>query len=433
MIPSPADIHRVFRAPHSIGTSVSAQHLQRRGLRRNRLIATLLLAAMAALFISATLAPQPGFWILLVRATAEAALVGGLADWFAVTALFRQPLGLPIPHTAILPRNKDRIGEGLATFIERNFLSPDILRAKLRSIDPARLAAEWLSMPANTDAVARRLVRTLPHIINAIDDRDFRVFVGETLGRHLADIELAPLLGRAIAVLTTNGFHETLLDRLLDFCREFLEEREEQLFMAAESQRRRWWIPKAINRQIARAIIGGVKELLSKLREPGSPARRNLLREIERLAEQLRTSPVYRARVEEAKLRLLEDAEVKAWLGSVWGDIKRGLLADFASPQSRADQAFGAVICSLGHHLLADTAMRKRVNRTIEAMALEVVPWRTGLAQFLIEVVRQWDASSFTNRVELVVGNDLQYIRINGTLVGGLVGCLLYLLSAALV
>ena len=433
MIRSTVDIQRVFRTPRSIGMPVSAQDLQRRGLRRNRLIATALLGVMAALFISTALAPQPGFWILLVRATAEAALVGGLADWFAVTALFRQPLGLPIPHTAILPRNKDRIGEGLAIFIGRNFLSSDILRAKLRSIDPARLVAEWLSMPANAEAIARRLVRMLLHLIDAIDDRDFRVFIGEALDRHLAEFELAPLLGRAIAVLTTNGFHETLLDRLLDFCRKFLEEREEQLYIAAEAQRRRWWIPKAINRQIARAIIGGVKELVSKLRESGTPARRNLLREIERLAEQLRTSSVYRARVEEAKLRLLEDAEVKAWLGSVWGDIKRGLLADLASPQSRADQALGAVICSLGHHLLADTAMRKRVNRTIEAMALEVVPWRTGLAQFLIEVVRQWDASSFTNRVELVVGNDLQYIRINGTLVGGLVGCLLYLLSAALV
>ena len=432
MIPSPADVQSIFRASHSVGMSVSAQDLQQRGLRRNRLIATLLLGAMAALFISTSFAAQPGFWILLVRATAEAALVGGLADWFAITALFRQPLGLPIPHTAILPRNKDRIGEGLALFIERNFLSPDILRAKLRSIDPARLVADWLSAPANADAIARRLVRMLPHMVNAIDDRDFRAFIGEALGRHLAEVEMAPLLGRVITVLTANGFHETLLDRLLDFCREFLEEREEQLYTAAEAQRRRWWIPKAINRQIARAIIGGVKELLSKLREPGAPGRRNLLREIEQLAERLRTSPVYRARVEEAKLRLLEDAEVQAWLDSVWDDIRRVLLADLASPQSRIDHTVGAVICSLGHHLRADTAMRKRVNRTIEAMALEVVPWRTGLAQFLIEVVRQWDTSSFTNRIELVVGRDLQYIRITGTLVGGLVGCLLYLVSAAL-
>src|SRR5271166_1637590 len=432
MIPCPTDVQNIFRAPHPLGMSVSAQEFQRRALRRNRLIATALLGAMAVLFISTTLAPQPGFWILLVRATAEAALVGGLADWFAVTALFRQPLGLPIPHTAILPRNKDRIGEGLATFIERNFLTPEIVRAKLRSIEPARLVAEWLSAPANADAVARRLVRMLPHLISAIDDRDFRVFVGESLGRRLAEIELAPLLARAISVLTANGFHEIFLDRLLDFSRQFLEEREEQLYAAAEAQRRRWWIPKAVNRQIARAITGGVKELISKVREPGTPARRNLLQGIERLAEQLSTSPVYRMRVEEAKLRLLEDAEVQAWLSSVWGDIKQVLLADLASTQSRAHQTLAAAILSLGHHLLADAAMRKRVNRTIEAMALEVVPWRDGLAQFIIEVVRQWDTASFTNRLELVVGGDLQYIRITGTFVGGFVGCLLYLLSAAL-
>jgi len=426
MIIEPVRFPRVFRPKHTQGMSVTAQDFQRRALRRNRLIATALLGTMAGLFISTTLAPQPGFWILLV-----AALVGGLADWFAVTALFRQPLGLPIPHTAILPKNKDRIGEGLATFIERNFLAPEIVRGKLRLIDPARLVADWLSAPANADAVARRLVRMLPRLISAIDDRDFRVFVGESLGRRLAEIELAPLLGRTIAVLTADGFHEILLDRLLDFSRQILEEREEQLYAAAETQRHRWWIPKAVNRQIARAIIGGVKELLSKLRKSG-PARRNLLQGIEQFGAQLSISPVYRERVEEAKLRLLEDAQVKTWLGSVWGDIKQLLLADLASPKSRFHQTLAAVILSLGRQLLADAAMRKRVNRTIEAIALEVVPWRTGLAQFIIEVVRQWDATSFTNRLELVLGRDLQYIRITGTLVGGFVGCLLYLLSATL-
>jgi uncharacterized membrane-anchored protein YjiN (DUF445 family) len=412
--------------------SVTTQDFQRRALRRNRLIATALLGAMAVLFIATTLASQPGFWILLVRATAEAALVGGLADWFAVTALFRQPLGLPIPHTAILPKNKDRIGEGLAIFIERNFLTPEIVKAKLRTIDPTRLVADWLSAPANADAVARRLVRLLPHLISAVDDRNFREFVGEWLGRHLAEIELAPLLGRAVAVLTANGFHEILLGRLLDFGGQFLEEREEQLYAAAGAQRRRWWIPKTVNRQIAKAITAGVKELLSKLREPGALARRNLLEKLERLAAELTTSPVYRTRVEQAKLRLLEDEVIKAWLGSIWSDAKQVLLTDLASPQSRAHQALAAAILSLGRHLLADGAMRKRVDRTIEAMALEAVPWRAGLAQFITEVVRQWDTASFTSRLELVVGGDLQYIRITGTLVGGFVGCLLYLLSAVL-
>lgn len=425
-------VKRVFRASREPGMSLNVQEFQRRGLRRNRAIATTLLAAMAGLFISTTLVAQPGFWILLVRATAEAAIVGGLADWFAVTALFRQPLGLPIPHTAIVPRNKDRIGEGLAIFIEHNFLTPELVKAKLRSIDPARLFAKWLAAPATADAVALRLMRVMPHLLDAVDDRGIREFVGETLGRRLTDIELAPLLGRAIAALMADGFYESLLDRLLEFCRRFLEQREEQLYSAATAQRRRWWIPRAVNRQVAKAIVNGIKELLTSVREPGALARRNLLEGIGRFAEELGTSPEYRRRVEDLKLRLLQDNQAQAWLSSAWGDIKHALLADLASPASKSRQGLSVAIHSLGQRLLADAAMGIRVNRMIEAVATEVIPWRAELAQFIIEVVRQWDTDSFTRRLELVVGRDLQYIRITGTLVGGLVGCLLYLLSAVL-
>src|SRR5215831_13466050 len=164
--------------------SASTENFQRRALRRNRLIATALLGTMAVLFIVTTLMPQPGFWIGLVRTATEAAVIGGLADWFAVTALFRRPLGLPIPHTAILPKSKDRIGQGLATFIERNFLTPELIRAKLRSIDIAGGFAHWLASPENADDVADRLVRVLPHLLGVIDDRQVREFLGETLSRQ---------------------------------------------------------------------------------------------------------------------------------------------------------------------------------------------------------------------------------------------------------
>jgi uncharacterized membrane-anchored protein YjiN (DUF445 family) len=419
-------------ASRDLGQSLSAQEFQRNGLRRNRVIATTLLAVMAGLFICTILVPQPGFWMLLVRATTEAAIVGGLADWFAVTALFRKPLGLPIPHTAIVPASKDRIGEGLAIFIEHNFLTTELVKAKLRSIDAARLFAEWLASPATAEAVALRVMRALPHLLGAIDDRGIRQFIGETLGRRLADIELAPLLGRSITALIANGIHESLLDRVLEFCHQFLDRTEDQLYAAAGAQRRRWWIPKSVNRQVARAIVSGIKELLTNVREPGSTARQNLLDGIGRFAAELTTSPDYRLRVEEMKSRFLRDEEVQAWLGSAWGDIKQALLAHLASPALKSRQPLAAAIHSLGQQLLADAAMRTRLNRTIEAMATEVIPWRAELAQFIIEVVRQWDTDGFTERLELVVGRDLQYIRITGTLVGGLVGCLLYLLSAAL-
>ena len=171
-----------------------------------------------------------------------------------------------------------------------------------------------------------------------------RVFVGKSLGRQLDEIELAPLLGRAVAVLNDNGFVESLLDNSLGPCRRFLEARENQLYAAAEAQRRRWWIPKAVNRQVAKAIIGGIKELLSSLQEPGSPARSNLLRGIEGLAQELATSPEHRARIEQIKARLLEDAEVRAWLLAAWGDIKAAMLADLASPRSGMRRAVAASI-----------------------------------------------------------------------------------------
>ncbi|MGC2199980.1 MAG: DUF445 domain-containing protein [Stellaceae bacterium] len=412
--------------------SLSEQELQRRGLRRNRLIATALLCAMAAVFLATTLISQPGFWVLLVRATAEAAVVGALADWFAVTAIFRHPLGLPIPHTAIVPRNKDRIGEGIASFIEHNFLTPELVKAKLRSIDLARLLADWLSSRATADAVALRLLRLMPHLLGAADAREFREFAGEMVGRRLKEIALAPLLGRALAVLVANGYHEKLLDYLLQLCSQFIETREDQLYVAAEAQRRRWWIPKAINRQIAKAIVGGVKELITDLRLPGTPGRENVLKAIERLAGDLEISPEYRAHIEEAKLRILEDPQAKAWLSAASGNVAHALLEDLASASPQMRQTVASAIHSLGQRLHSDAAMRMRLNRTIEALATEVIPWRAQLAQFIIEVVRQWDTETFTNRFELVVGRDLQYIRLTGTLVGGLVGCLLYLLSAAL-
>src|SRR5690242_7225773 len=202
---------------------------RRMSLPAMRLMAASLLIAMSLLYLVAVTQHHQGAGWGYLRAFAEAALVGGLADWFAVTAIFRQPLGLPIPHTAIVPKSKDRIAEGLAMFIEHNFLTAELIRAKLRSTDPARLLAEWLALPRNADRLAARLLRTMPFVLGAIDDRDLRELVVGSLGRQLGQIDLAPLLGRAVASLNDNGFFESLLDKILEPCRRFLEAREEQL------------------------------------------------------------------------------------------------------------------------------------------------------------------------------------------------------------
>jgi len=189
---------------------------QRRALRRNRWLATSLLLAAATAFFATRLVPEPGLWVLLLRAGAEAAVVGGLADWFAVTALFRHPLGLPIPHTAIIPRSKDRIGAGLGDFVERNFLAPEIIAAKLREFAPARRFAAWLAQPENAHGAADQIAAALPYVIHSLDDRAVRDFVARSFGEQLKELDLAPMVGRLITLFTASPQFDALFGRALD-------------------------------------------------------------------------------------------------------------------------------------------------------------------------------------------------------------------------
>jgi uncharacterized membrane-anchored protein YjiN (DUF445 family) len=414
------------------GDMTDREVLQRRALRRNRAIATGLLLTMAALFVITALVPQPGFWTTLIHATAEAGVVGGLADWFAVTALFRRPLGLPIPHTAIVPRSKDRIGEGLGAFLERHFLTEELLVTKLRALDPASRLAEWLAVSGHAEAVAERITALLPHALGAIEDAEIRAFTAKALGKELRDIDVAPLLGRGIALLTAGDYHEAVIDRGIELGLDFLARHGARLEQAAgEGERRRWWLPKAVDRQIARALLKGLHDLLEDVRRPDSKARAKLLRAIDDIAHDLVVSPEQRAKVEEAKLRLLDRKEVQQWLGTVWDRARGVILADLASPSSRTREALATALASAGRMLLADDVMRERLNATIEAAIVQLLPWRRELVRFVAEVVHRWDERMLVERMELTLGADLQYIRMTGTLVGGATGSLLFLLSLA--
>jgi uncharacterized membrane-anchored protein YjiN (DUF445 family) len=401
---------------------------QRRALRRNRLLATALLLVAAAIFFATHLLPQPGFWVLLLRAGAEAAVVGGLADWFAVTALFRHPLGLPIPRTAIIPKSKDRIGEGLGDFVERNFLAPDIIAAKLRELAPARHLAEWLAVPENARRVADQIAAMLPYAIRSLDDAEVRDFVVRSFGEQLREIDLAPVLGRIIALVTSSGQYDVLFDRLLDAAQALVAANEDRVYAMVE-ERSRWWIPKPIDRRIAKAVLQSIEELLGELRQPEGKARDELRRAIAGLADSLIASPEQRRRFNEAKDRLLDHPEVQAWLARLWDDLRRIFVDDLAAPSSRTREAIYTGILSFGRTLAADRHMQTRLETTVEQIALAAVPWRGRIGALIAEVVRGWDPRTVAERVELAIGSDLQYIRMTGTLVGACVGCALYLLS----
>jgi len=406
---------------------------QRRALRRTRAAATGLLLIMVATVIGTALVAEPDVWTSLAHAAAEAGVVGGLADWFAVTALFRRPLGLPIPHTAIVPRNKNRIGEGLGTFLERHFLTDELLSSKLRSFDAAQRLAGWLAVPDKSAMAADRLVRVLPYIVAALDDAELRAFTAKALGVRLRDIDVAPVLGLAIRLLTAGGYHGAVLDSALKLGREFLDRNADEIEQAAaDGPRRRWWIPAAVNKRIARAILNGLGEVLDELQSADSAMRRRALGAITNLADELATSPDYRAKVEAAKRDLLDRPEMQQWLGSAWDQIRDALLGDVAADPAYARAGLANVLTSAGRSLLADDGMRARLNASLEHAVLSVVPWRGELARFVADVVRRWDEKVLVRRMELALGADLQYVRFTGTLVGAAVGCLLFLFSQLL-
>lgn len=404
----------------------TAEQQQLTRLRQSRAVATGMLAVAAAVFVGSLAIPAPNVWVLLLRSVAEAALVGGLADWFAVTALFRRPLHLPIPHTAIVPANKDRIGEGLARFLDQHFLTRDLLVAELHGLRVSEKLAAWMADRRNAAALAGEIVKALPFVLRAVDDSQIKAFLGRALGAQLRNAPLSALAGHLVQLVTAAGYHEAVLDRALDYARAFLARNEERL-LDTVAERRRSWIPRAINREIARAMLRGAEELIDDLRKPDGAARQTLLSAIDQMAGELMNAPEEAAAIERA--RQLKLPELQAWIAASWDKGRDLLLADLAAPSSRLRRALALAIASIGETLSHDAAMRARLDAAIEALLAEALPWRGELIRFVAEVVRKWEPESFSDRIEMAVGADLQYIRMNGTIVGGLVGGGLFLLS----
>ena len=410
--------------------SVADEEAARLRIRRGRNFATGLLLVMVVVFAGTWLAPHPGSGVALLRAASEAGIVGGLADWFAVTALFRHPLGLPIPHTAILPANKDRIGRALGAFVERSFLTEAVLLPRLRAAEPGKRVAAWLSSSENVALVVEPLVAAMPQIVGILENPELRAFLNHALGEQLRAVNVAPIVGRVLAILTRSGEAEALFKRAIDLARAWLDDNRKEIDRLVE-ERSRWWIPKAIDRRIAKAIMDALSELLEGLQDPHSEARRKLGDGFVRFIADLIRSPERRTELNEARNRLLQRPEVQAWLNAVWSEVSKGLRADAASPNSRTKVVLEKAIVSLGEALAADAAMQEKVDQFAEGCVVRVIGFRGEIARFIAEVVRGWDAETLAARLELVIGTDLQFIRMNGTIVGALVGCGLFLVTSA--
>ncbi len=410
------------------------ERARRRGaeLARMRLVATGLLVLMLAVFVATSILAARWPALAYLRAFAEAGMVGACADWFAVVALFRHPFGVPIPHTAIIPRNKARIGDSLGSFICNNFLAPEEVTARIQSLDLASRVAGWLSDPANAAFIAKRSAGLLPPMLEALSEEHVRAFMRGILARGIESVEASPLAARILSVLVAHGHHQALFDRAIAAGEDFLHNNEEMI--RAKVSTRSWkWLPRWVDEKVADKVMTGLLETIHELRDPDHPWRGDFQAAIEDFIRRLAADPDLRARGEAIKAGVLANPVVEDYLDSLWSEIKGRLVADIATDEGVLRQGLERALLALGRRLEEDGRMRAILNRWVrKAVERYVIPNRGEIGAFIAGVVARWDSATLVSKLELQVGKDLQYIRINGTLVGGLVGLVIFALSQAL-
>lgn len=391
-------------------------------LRRAKRQATALLAVVAVVYVGLVLADLEGAWAYALAA-AEGSMVGGLADWFAVTALFRHPLGIPIPHTAVIRERKDQFGETLGGFVQENFLRPDIVGERVRQAGvPARVAT-WLSQPGNADTVGRTVLEGVVGGLDLVRDADVHRLIDQELEQAVAAVNLAPIAGRVLTVMTDEGRHHELLDFGLRGVINFLEEQREPL-RARFGESSPWWLPGAVEDKLFDRIIDGARLLLaSVVADPDHDIRKAIDTRIAELAERLRDDPALAARGEQLKHEILEHEALRRWTAGLWDDAKTGLRAQAPDPGSDLRRRLAGAIAGLGERLGRDEALQAKLEGWAESAARYVVDhYRDEIGALISETVALWDAQETSDKLELLLGRDLQFIRINGTLVGGLAG-----------
>ena len=402
--------------------------------RRMRLFATILLLLMAALFLAARqLEAQNSGWGYL-RAFAEAAMVGGLADWFAVTALFRHPLGLPIPHTAIIPENKDRIADTMAAFLKANFLTPQVVARRLQGLNVASVAGQYLANPrAGENRLSEGAASLIADVLESLDQEKLGGLAKTALRTRIERLALAPLLGNLLTAMIAEGRHMPLIESLIRRTAEALEANEglvRTIIHDRANTLMRW---TGLDERLANGILDGLYKLLAEtVVIEDHPLRRKIEESLASLAEALVHDPAMHARVEVMKRDVLANPAFAAWLDGLWERGRAQLLRAVRGGGDAGGQ-IGASLGELGRALQHDVRLQVLVNRFSRRTLVGVATRYGGeIVRLVSETVRRWDARTVTDRIEGAVGRDLQFIRINGTLVGGLVGVAIHAVDVLL-
>jgi uncharacterized membrane-anchored protein YjiN (DUF445 family) len=392
-----------------------------------RVVATSLLVVAAVVFVVASGLEDEHGWAGYVRATAEAAMVGAVADWFAVTALFRHPLGLPIPHTAIVQRRKDQIGASLGTFVRDNFLTREVVTGRLAQANIAPRLGHWLEQPANARSVGDQSAAVVRGLTEVLRDDTVQHGIEQLVTSRARAIPVSPLVGRALDVAIAGGHHQALVNSTLLAIADFLDDNREQ-FRQRIRQESPWWVPGVVDDRVLEKIYEVAHRFMHELHaDPEHPLRQDFDARVRLLAERLKTSPEMLAKGEALKEELLAHPDVRAWVASLWARLKQALLDATEDPSSELRVRLDEALVAAGRRLSSDPALQSKVDHWIEgAVSYVAEQFRSEVAELISHTVERWDGVETSRRIELQVGRDLQFIRINGTIVGGLVGLLIY-------
>lgn len=403
---------------------------RRAALRRMKRVATGMLLGAAVVFVVARLFEDTYPWLTFIRVTAEAAMVGGVADWFAVTALFRHPLGIPIPHTAIVPSRKDRVGLSMGQFVQKNFLNPDNIARRLRAANVTAFLSEWISEPANARTLARHIGSSLASAARSLRNEDVEDLIHSAVVKKVEKTEVAPLLGKFLGLLTAGNRHQELFDEAIGVMARGVRENR-QLIRDRIEEESPWWLPDPVEEKIYEKVVAAIDNTLTQMRDnPAHPLRERFDEALARFINDLNHSPAAMEKAESIKHEILDAHAIRRFSATLWQDARDSLIRHAEKPERLTPDAIEQAIVRLGDTIRADEEMMQKIDNWIVQVAAMVVDrFRDEVADLIADTVKAWDAEATANRIELAVGRDLQFIRINGTVVGGLAGLLIYCLS----
>ncbi|MEV0244171.1 DUF445 domain-containing protein [Streptomyces sp. NPDC050674] len=412
-----------------------ADEEKRRGVRQMKLTATGLLLFVAVVYVLAKWAQNSGAgpWAGYVAAASEAGMVGALADWFAVTALFKHPLGIPIPHTAIIPTKKDQLGVSLGEFVGENFLSEDVVRQRLRAVGIGSRLGAWLAVPEHADRVTAELSTALRGALRVLRDSDVQAVVGEAITRRANAQEIGPGMGKMLEKVVADGGHKRVVDLVVNRAHDWLVLHRDEVMDAVEGGAP-GWTPKFVDRKVGERVYRELLRFATEMRDmPGHPARGALDRFLTDFASDLQSDTDTRARVERLKGEVLGRGEVQDLIASAWTAVRSMIVAAAEDERSELRLRVRASLLSLGSRMAAERKVQDKVDQWLEDAAVYVVTtYRKEITSLITDTVASWDAEHTTKKIEANIGRDLQFIRINGTVVGSLAGLLIYTVSHAL-